>query len=828
MGPYRLVRLLGRGGMGEVHLAIHRTEDLEQPVAIKVIRRGKDSDEVLRRFRLERRILAALRHPNIARLLDAGVTPDGRPYFVMEYVEGRPLNAYCNERGLAVEARLELFEAVCAAVQYAHQNLVVHRDLKPGNILVTDAGVPKLLDFGIGKVLSDSGAFGPAIETRTEMRVLTPEYAAPEQILGGPVTTATDVHGLGVLLYELITGRHPFLTGRESSDRDIERAIVESTPTEPGRLSRKLSGDLDTIVLKALRKEPERRYPSVTALAEDIRRYRAGLPVSARPDTLRYRVRKFVRRNAALVAVSTVAVVALATTTVVTLIQSRRVAAESAQVTRERDKLLEVRGFLMEMFGATGADRAVGDTVTARRLLDLQVPELARAYDGRPELEAEMREVLADGYDRLGLIQEAEPLAREALELKRRTLGPDHPDVAAALTLAGWIAHRRGRSQEAESLLAGAVTMRRAAGAAHRVGLARSLNDLGVVTQALGRTGDAKPLFEEALAIRRAMYPDNHRSIGVTASNLGAAHYALGEYRAGVAVQQMAVDVLTRAVGPRHQRTLIALTNLATFRYASGDFPGAEQAYRDVLAGQIELRGRKDPQTAAVMLMVASVIETRQQGAGSDSALAEAEGLVREALASTEQRLGPNHPEVAPAWDRLAEVLLARRLVREAWEAGTRAFEIYRAAYGLNHPRTGDAVSELANIRWRMGHVDRAIELKRRALGILEQTAGPRRVATTEARAALCTFLSYRRSDAGAASETCGRAVRDLVGATGPQARNLTMLRLRLARAELVLGRRETADSILAAVRADVEAGQGGAEAAQLLDSLRTALAPPA
>ena len=303
IGSYRLIKRLGKGGMGEVYLAVREVDDVRQKVALKLIRRGMDSDEVVRRFRLERRILASLNHPNIAALLDAAVAEDGRPYFVMEHVEGTELDEYCAARRLPVRERLELFQVICRAVQHAHQNLVVHRDLKPRNILVTEDGTPKLLDFGIGKVLS-TDAFGDAIETRTELRLLTPEYAAPEQLTGAPVTTATDVYALGVILYELLTGQHPY--GPEAADRqDLERIILEVTPPRPSlvrsEIRRQLAGDLDTIVLMALRKEPARRYPSASALAADLQRHLDGLPVTARPDTFGYRAGKFVRRHAGAV-----------------------------------------------------------------------------------------------------------------------------------------------------------------------------------------------------------------------------------------------------------------------------------------------------------------------------------------------------------------------------------------------------------------------------------------------------------------------------------------------------------------------------------------------
>jgi eukaryotic-like serine/threonine-protein kinase len=664
VGPYRVVRALGRGGMGDVYLVIRETEELRQQVAVKIIRRGRDTEEVLRRFSLERRILATLHHPHIAQLLDAGATADGRPYFVMEYVDGVPLDEYCARQRLDIAARIRLLRVICAAVQHAHQNLVVHRDLKPRNILVTAEGVLKLLDFGIGKVLAPTESLSPALPTRTDVRLLTPEYAAPEQIAGGSVTTATDVYGLGVLLYELLTGRHPFAEGR-TSVAEIERAVLEANPARPskaagGREGRALAGDLDTIVLKALRKEPERRYPSAAALSDDLQRHLDGLPVSARPDTLGYRARKFIRRNAAGVIAAAIAFFALAATTVVSLVQSRRVARESERVTRERDKALEVRSFLMEMFGASGANRAVGDTVTARRLLDLQAANLDRLYGSQPELHAAMMEVLADGYDRLGLYQAAEPLARQALDLRRRVLPGEHPDVATSLNLFGWVTHELGRSEEAEPLLREAVAIRRRGGAPRRQDLSRSLNDLGVVLNGLKRYQDAETVLHEALTIRRAELGPEHRSVGITASNLAASYFFQKKVDDALRVQALAVAALQKSVGPDHQRTIVALGNLAAFKTAGGDLHGAAAEYRDLLARQTRLQGAEHPATVILRASLASVLYMRARKDRDPAPLQESEALYLEALRLSEPTFSPSHQQVVLMKTRLAWVRALR------------------------------------------------------------------------------------------------------------------------------------------------------------------------
>jgi len=367
LGHYRLLSQLGAGGMGEVYLAARADDQFRKQVAIKLVKRGMDTDNILRRFRHERQILAALDHPNIARLLDGGVSEDGLPYFVMEYIAGKPITEYCDSHQLSTEARLNLFRQVCAAVHYAHQNLVVHRDLKPGNILVSEEGAPRLLDFGIAKVFNPELASPTLDLTAPEMRLMTPEYASPEQVRGEPITTASDIYSLGVVLYELLTGHHPYRT-RNLPPSEIIRIVCEKEPEKPSdsiadcglkvadsksrwplisrlktrmwfltrnpqsaiRNPQSLRGDVDNIVLMALRKEPERRYGSVMQFSEDIRRHLEGLPVIARKDTLGYRSAKFLQRHKAGVAVT-----ALFLTLIIGFIVS--LAVKSAQVTRERD-----------------------------------------------------------------------------------------------------------------------------------------------------------------------------------------------------------------------------------------------------------------------------------------------------------------------------------------------------------------------------------------------------------------------------------------------------------------------------------------------------------
>jgi serine/threonine-protein kinase len=453
IGPFEVVRELGRGGMGAVYLAERVDGEFEQQVALKVIKRGMDTDHVLQRFYNERQILAQLEHPNIARLHDGGMTEDGLPYFVMEYVDGEPITEYCNAGRLSVDDRLDLFVQVCDAVQYAHQNLIVHRDLKPSNILVTDDGTVKLLDFGIAKLLSKEDRV-PI--TQTGMRVLTPRYAAPEQVRGGVVTTATDVYALGLVLYELLTGHRPYRIDRHVQS-EIERVVCEVEPVRPStavrsvqeverpdgrtdtitpetvsaarssraaRLRRRLRGDLDTIVLMALRKEPERRYPSAEALREDVRRHRSGQTVTAQPDTLAYRAKKFVGRHRWGVG-TTVLIVFILMGFTFQVMQER----DRAQT--EAEKAEQVTEFLISLFDASNPYAAAESPEDMRvaDLLDAAEQELQAESPRNPLVQATLFHTLGRVNNRLSRYEKADSFLTRAHTVRHRLLPEDHPDL---------------------------------------------------------------------------------------------------------------------------------------------------------------------------------------------------------------------------------------------------------------------------------------------------------------------------------------------------------------------------------------------------------------
>ncbi len=443
---YTVLEQLGRGGMATVYLAERADGAFRQQVALKVLRRGVDTEEVVRRFLAERQILSGLTHPNIARLLDGGATDDGRPFLVVERVEGEEITAWADHRGATVRERLALFLQVAGAVQLAHAHLVIHRDIKPSNVLVDGDGQVKLLDFGIAKLLS---AEGDAMLTRTGTALpLTPEYASPEQLLGEPVTTASDVFQLGALLYLLLTGRSPFTrSGPTPTPAWIDDDIVP-----PGSVARhgRIAADLDLVVLKALRREPERRYASVEAFAEDVRRYLDGRPILARPDSVRYRAGKFVRRHPAGVASVAVALGLITTFAGVLVVQAERLSAERDRVRLEAAKTAEVRDFVTGLFAVSDPDRAKGDTITARELLDSGAARVRRELTNQPEVRAEMLATIGRVYARLGMFPQARDLLEDAVSLYETSAPEARPEHIEALRQLASVVWRDNSERGAE------------------------------------------------------------------------------------------------------------------------------------------------------------------------------------------------------------------------------------------------------------------------------------------------------------------------------------------------------------------------------------------
>ena len=528
IGVYRVVRELGHGGMGAVFLARREGADFEQQVAIKFLRGVLAADSV-DRFRAERRILAPLQHPNIARLIDGGATEDGAPYLVMEYVAGQPIDHYCDEKKLPIRDRLTLFCQVCEAVDVAHRSLIVHRDIKPSNILVTADGVPKLLDFGIAKLLDDSGQAPVAPVTVTGMRMLTPEYASPEQIRGEPITTAADIYSLGVLLFELLTGDRPF-TFPSRRIEEIERMVGVQEPPKPSTSARasgharQLAGDLDTIVLTALRKEPARRYASAAHLADDIRRYLEGRPILARPATWRYRTSRFVTRHRWGVAAAAVIAMLLVGSAIVFVTQA-------ARVQQERDTAEQVITFLTSLFAVADPSESRGNTITAREILDRGVERISIDLKEQPEVQARLLDAMGRVYRELGLFDRSSVVLDQALKLRLGQGGPDDLTTAATMAGLGDALRERGRIDDAEPLVRQALEIRQRLAGPRAAVTAQSLNGLGLITQQRGNWDEAVKLFEESIAILRERLGPADPQLAVGLANVGSMYRDRAQYR---------------------------------------------------------------------------------------------------------------------------------------------------------------------------------------------------------------------------------------------------------------------------------------------------------
>jgi tetratricopeptide (TPR) repeat protein len=574
IGAYRLTTLIGQGGMGAVYRGVRDDDQYRKQVAIKLVKRGMDTESLLRRFRHERQILASLDHPHIARLLDGGTTDDGVPYLVMEFIEGQPITSYCAARALTIPERLKLFLKACAAVTYAHQNLVVHRDLKPSNVLVTDAGEPKLLDFGIAKLLGGGDA-DEAPKTVTALHLMTPDYASPEQVRGLPITTASDIYSLGAVLYELLSGEraHRF---KSYSALDIERTVCDTAVEKPStaigratgsaRLRRHLAGDIDNIVLMAMRKEPERRYISVEQLADDIRRYLERRPIVARQDTFGYRAGKFVRRNRVGVASAAVIVLTLVGGLTMTAYQARRAERQFQQVRRLANTVLfDLSDQIAALPGSTQARELVAKT--GLEYLDGLAAEAA----GDQALQLE----LAEGYYRLALVQggfrvpgleqfdAALASHRKALRLGEQLLGRDTAD-ARVLSLMLKSRTNIGDILRARGDLAGAVAeMREAA------------------------------RLVEALALQPDLTMDQMFDVIVLLHFDGDLQLQLGQRRLAEQRYREALEwderVMTRFPGPRAQHSLsLDLATLGDALAAGGDLNGAMKQYHQALAVRLE------------------------------------------------------------------------------------------------------------------------------------------------------------------------------------------------------------------------------------------------
>ena len=744
IGAYKIIREIGHGGMGTVFLASRADEQYRKAVAIKLIRRGMDTDSILSRFRHERQILASLDHPNIARLLEGGTTEDGLPYFVMEYIEGQTVDQYCDTHRLTTAERLKLFRTVCSAVHYAHQNLVVHRDIKPSNILVTAEGIPKLLDFGIAKLLKPEMYAQTIAPTETMVRPMTPDYASPEQVRSQPITTATDVYSLGVLLYELLTGRRPYRI-RSSHPEEMEKAICEQEPErpstainrtetvsgsdggaqttltpelvsktregQPDKLRRKLAGDLDNIVLMAMRKEAQRRYASVEQFSEDIRRHLEGLPVIARKDTFGYRTQKFIQRHKVAAAVGTAFAIFIIASVIAIVLQSARATRERDRAARERDKAQQVSALLVNLFKVSDPNEARGKTITAREVLDQGAERIERELSGQPEVQATLMDTIGEVYQSLGLFDKAQSLLEKALKSRREVFGNEHPQVAESMGHLAMVLHSRDDNAAAEAMLREALAMRRKLLGNEHPDVATSLDDLGEFFDDTSDYAQAEPLLRESVRIRRKVLGNESREVADSLANLGGALYRMGDYDAAEGMHREALAIHRKLFGEEHPLIATDLNMLAFVVEKKGDLATAESYYRQALAMRRRVYGNEHPQVAESLNNLAWTLNQKGNHA-------EAEPLYRESLAIRRRVFGDESSDVAQSLNNLAKTLSEGGNSAEAEPLLRESLAIRRHLLGDEHPDVARTMNNLAVLLYDKGDYASAEPMLRHALQI--------------------------------------------------------------------------------------------------------------
>ncbi len=728
LGPYRVVRRVGRGGTGSVYLAVRDDEEFQLRVALKVIRRGMATDEMLQRFRSERQILASIDHPNIARLLDGGSTEEGLPYFVMEYIEGEPLHHYCDNNRLSLQDRIQLFRAVCDAVSLAHQNLVVHRDLKPGNILVTPEGVPKLLDFGIAKLLNPELSSDTREPTVMELRVMTPEYASPEQMQGKGVTTASDVYSLGVLLYELLTGHRPYTLsnlplhemelavctsepdrpsevvrdpaeepGRDGGVREVTpESVARARQSTPERLRRELGGDLDNIVLKALRKEPPRRYSSVEKLSDDLANHLGGRPVAARPDTLGYRTGKFMRRHRVPTAIAATALLFGVILSGAILLQSRRVAAERDRAEHAAAEAMAVSSFLQEVLAAADPIEGMGRGVSVLEAVEEAVPRIGASFGAQPEIEAVIRHTVGQTFARLGRFDEADEQLGQALSLRRQLFGDNHPEIADTLNALGEVRYDRGDFDGAERLYDEALGMRRRLFGPQDVAVATSLDNLGNIYQERGDGAAAERAYRDALAIRRDKLGPDHKDVAASMNNVATILHDREEYDAAEELYMVSLAISRRALGEDHPEVSTSLNNLAVLLHDRKKLEEAEPVYRESLAIARRTLGAQHPGVVVSISNLAVLLTDMRR-------FEEAEELLSESLGISVGLWGEGAVQVAYVYQQIGSLELERGNTALALDHYERGGAILETKLATDHPEVvlvqagkGRALTQLA------------------------------------------------------------------------------------------------------------------------------------
>lgn len=703
IGPYTLLDILGRGGMGVVYLA--QREDVGKQVALKLVAGGLASPDRVARFLQERRVLAQLEHPHIARMLDAGVTEDGTPWLAMEYVPGQPIDVYCQSREISLDQRLALFERVCGAVAYAHRHLVVHRDLKPSNILIGLDGEPRLVDFGIAKLLDASTSDGEP-QTVTMLRPMTPQYASPEQIQGGVITTASDVYQLGALLFELLTDRRAHEQRAERSPTHPDAQVPKPSRVADRRRARQLAGDLDNIVRKTTESEPQRRYATAEQLAEDVRRHREGLPVLARPASSAYRFRKFVGRHRVGSAMAAAAVLGLLGFALAMEEQARRVAAQ-------RNRAEQVSQLLVDLLAGADPTVAQGDTITVAAVLDRGTTRVRSDVTLGPEVKGRLLRVIANAYRNLGQMDRSIALLGEGVTTMRSTLPPkDKARLEATKLLASWLA-LAGAQDSAAALVHEALVAGRALPASRRAELADIVSTDAFVKQMAANAEGARAAYEEALALYRATPDSLSEGFEAALVNLGFLAEARGDRSASENFWREALRRRRARLGSNHSLTAKSMMDLSKVLVETNQLEEAEQLVLEAVAVQRRVYSGPHSEVLGGLIAAARVLGQRGKAA-------EAETKLREALAMGSELYGADSDALAMTTANLAGYVQQQGRLDEAAEIHRAALRLYTAGAGERYASTAIVLTNLAYNTYLRRRLADADSLYRQALTVLD------------------------------------------------------------------------------------------------------------
>jgi serine/threonine protein kinase/tetratricopeptide (TPR) repeat protein len=765
IGSYRLLAELGEGGMGQVWLA-EQTAPIRRQVALKIIKAGMDTAQVLARFEAERQALALMDHPAIAKVFEAGATAQGRPYFAMEYVRGESLTTYSDRQCLTTRERLELFLHLCDGVQHAHQKGIIHRDLKPSNILVTlqdDHAVPKIIDFGVAKAMSQP-LTAHTLYTSLGGFVGTPEYMSPEQaeMRNGDIDTRTDVYALGVVLYELLTGTLPLERRlfREQTFDEIRRTIREIEPlrpssrvtglgpeamnaagsrrTEPARLAGLLRGDLDWITMKALEKDRANRYGSASDLAADVRRHLTSQAVLAGPPSAVYRSRKFVRRHRFGVAATVIFLVLVMTFGAVMAVQAKRIAHERDRANGESETAREVSSFLVGLFEVSKPSEAAANSITARQILDKGADRIQQETQLRPEIKAALLATMADVYKSVGLYPRAQRLSEAALQSRRELFGPRSPESARSLAQVADVLLRRGQLAEAEQMHREALDIRRSAFGSENLEVADSLAGLASVLSEEAEYAQAESLFQESLRLYRRFAGDPRANAARVLTGLANIRFRKADFVGAEHLLRDAHELNQKLLGPGHPRTVADANNVATALLMQGNYAQAEAVYRDYLTVTIRTLGPEHAELATAYGDLGAALYFQRR-------YADAEEAYRKALEIARNALGNNHTEVAVAAGNLGQALDAQGKYAEAESLYREALAVGRRALGRQHPEVATYLIWLSGTQRHMGKPAAAEAAGREALNINRMKLGAEHPRTAEAEGALGLALCAQR-----------------------------------------------------------------------------------